>query len=109
MTDQELLERAARAAGYEIQLYTGEGPFHGCFMRRVVPEPPAPFSKWVPWKPLDDDSDAFRLMVEAGINVEIGLADVNTCAGYFPYYGVTDAYETVRRAIVETVVAHAGG
>ena len=69
MTDQELLERAARAAGIEVELYTGDGPFNGKLRRRVIPEPPEPGSKWKVWNPLDDDGDAFRLAQRLSLNV----------------------------------------
>ena len=57
---------AALAAGYELE-WAPEWPGGGCLMRRVIPEPEEPFSKRVPWNPLEDDGDAFRLAVKLGI------------------------------------------
>ena len=81
--DYELLEKAAKAIG-------------------------RPFERGITelfWNPLQDDRDAFRLMVECALTVEVGLADVNTCAGSVAYHGVIDAYTTVRLAIVEAAAA----
>ncbi|QHD50008.1 hypothetical protein [Vreelandella aquamarina] len=82
MTDQELLERAARAAGLEIELYTGDGPFNGKLRRRVIPEPPEPGSKWRVWNPLEDEGDAFRLMCSLGMNVDVS-DDVCSVTGWY--------------------------
>ena len=70
MTDQELLRLAALAAGYELE-WAHEWPGGGCFMRRVVPEPEEPFSKRVPWRPLNDDGDALRLAVTLGMQLDL--------------------------------------
>ena len=71
MTDQELLRLAALAAGYELK-WSNEWPGGGCFMRRVVPEPEHPGSKWVPWRPLNDDGDALRLAVALELYLNLG-------------------------------------
>lgn len=55
MTDQELLERAARAAGYEPCRMSDD---ETALLLFGVQEP---------WNPLDDDGDAFRLAVELQI------------------------------------------
>ena len=67
MNDRELLELAAKAAGYRIE-WCAEFPGGGCYMKTVVPEPPAPFSQRVPWNPLTDDGDALRLAVKLKFN-----------------------------------------
>ena len=41
-----------------------EWPGGGCLVRRVVPEPEHPGSKWVPWRPLNDDHDALLFEAE---------------------------------------------
>ena len=51
MTDQELHRLSALAAGHELR-WSHEWPGGGCLMRRVVPDPEHPGSKWVPWRPL---------------------------------------------------------
>lgn len=61
MNDRELMEKAARAAGYEIwtdcngSVYTGD------------PE--------MPWNPLKNDGDAFRLMCDLNIMVRFQNKD----------------------------------
>ncbi|KAA0089294.1 hypothetical protein CIW54_07455 [Paraburkholderia sp. T12-10] len=57
MTDRELLELAAKAAGYgELRVLDDSSIIVHC--RR--------------WHPLADDGDALRLAVKLGINLEIG-------------------------------------
>jgi hypothetical protein len=51
MTDRELLEDAAKAAGIEIKHWIGNDPYS--------PE----------WNPLTDDGDALRLAIKCGISV----------------------------------------
>ena len=68
MNDRELLELAAKAAGIEIH-WCGRFPGGGVYMRKIIPEPPEPYSKHVPWDPLTDDGDAFRLSVALDMNV----------------------------------------
>lgn len=63
MTDRELLEAAATAAGY------GTTPLEWSsrdetFRHRVAGE-------WVCWNPLTDDGDAFRLAVKCDIYVMV--------------------------------------
>lgn len=64
MTDRELLELAAKAAGIEIWWTDNYG---GVFLRqRGCP---------VIWNPITNDADALRLAVKTGLAVSI-------CAGY---------------------------
>jgi len=63
MTDREMLELAARAAGYVVDSF--EGGDHGAW----VYEKHAPVDKWhdsikIFWNPLKDKADAFDLMVK---------------------------------------------
>ncbi len=60
MSDRELLELAAKAAGIEVR-WREDDIYRGSFERRVTPEPEAPMSKWLYWRPLTDDGDALRL------------------------------------------------
>lgn len=57
MTDQELLERAARAAGYEPCRMSDD---ESALLLFGVQEP---------WNPLEDDGDAFRLAAALELNV----------------------------------------
>ena len=61
MTDQELLQLSAKAAGY----YYVWRPYGGSI------ESTSEGSK--PWNPLTDDGDALRLAVKLSLMVEIGM------------------------------------
>jgi len=99
MNDRELLELAAKAAGYPWQWIDGlEGDASmikngGC---------------WVDWNPLTDDGDALRLAVEVGLDVWI---DKDCCDVFFgrdfgdnlkatEIFGAGDRHVATRRAIV---------
>ena len=58
MTDRKMLEYAAKAAGYEVEV-DHKGVFH-------IHEGTGSQS-WSPWNPLDDDGDALRLAVKLNI------------------------------------------
>lgn len=64
MTDRELLEKAARAAGLQLWTHEDGGLYLPNPMRR--------------WSPLEDDGDALRLAVELKIDLHFernGIAD----------------------------------
>jgi hypothetical protein len=83
MTDRELLEKAAKAAGYTIVMSVYQ-PGH-LFLREGDHENRL-------WNPLTDDGDALRLAVKLGITV---------CRQtWFP-----DPYAVTRRAIVRAAAA----
>lgn len=89
---RELLELAAKGAGIEIEWSDA----WRSYTRRVLPEPVEPYSEWLPWNPLTDDGDAFRLAVKCGL---LNLDDV------LFYYGGSidfqdDPYAATRLAIV---------
>jgi len=100
VSDTELLELAANAAGYKLSW--------NCF---DLPEieglaPPDGGSGTVHWNPLADDGDAFRLMIALNFDVNVGTKC--TCAVSKPlhdgvrviedHYG--DTRLSTRRAIV---------
>lgn len=58
MTDRELLELAAKAAGIKYTIKNGLFVAHG-----NKNEPP------IPWNPLDDDGDALRLAVKLNMTL----------------------------------------
>ncbi len=73
MNDRDLLELAAKAAGYEHYRY--------CAVHMaLVPEPEGedalPFSVW---NPLTDDGDALRLAVKLGLTIECDFSDSDSC------------------------------
>ena len=98
MTDRELLEAAAKAAGLTIGAWSDN---YGAFMYRGV----EPGKSW--WNPLTDDGDALRLAVKLRIAVDPWGA--GACAVAFPggdmaqirepHYG-DDPSRATRRAIV---------
>lgn len=61
MTDRELLEMSAKAAGIPVE-WDGDG-----FVR---PVPFKGFTNYEPWNPLTDDGDALRLAVKLNLIVE---------------------------------------
>lgn len=63
MTDKELLELAAEAAGFKLEQGYGQPPEKCLFY--VDSE-----GRCHDWNPIDDDGDALRLAVKLKINVE---------------------------------------
>ena len=59
MTDRELLELAAKAAGIKFSEIGGGA--------RYAPQPGI-MQPYVPWNPLTDDGDALRLAVKLGLH-----------------------------------------
>ena len=72
MSDREMLEFAAKAAG--IDAHWGDG-WQSHMMFRALPRPNSPLVANVEWNPITDDGDALRLMVKLhliyGINTDI--------------------------------------
>ena len=64
ITDRELLELAAKAAGYDVVW----NEHWQCFQHRN-PSPDKFGHVRHPWVPLDDDGDALRLAVKLGISI----------------------------------------
>ncbi len=93
MTDRELLELAAKAAGYQMDC-------DGLFF-----EPGEPTMQ--EWNPLTDDGDALRLAVKLGLGISIPTAYKRTDVVCFNHSTVNsivahegDPYAATRRAIV---------
>lgn len=92
LTDRELLELAAKAAGYSSAPYF-EGDYMGAAMYDYTDGPSG-------WNPLRDDGDAFRLAANLGLCVDFyttTAAKENTV--YVTEHKYKDA-EATRRAIV---------
>lgn len=68
MTDRELLELAAKAAGYGIQWDADESCFWGYYPDEIRDVD-------CPWNPLTDDGDALRLQVALSIDLRFGVSD----------------------------------
>jgi hypothetical protein len=95
MTDKELLELAAKAAGIEVEDdHVWVNSKHGMG------------GSWEKWNPLTDDGDALRLAVKLGFLVDISLQrNESESGGNGAKYQVelhrnSDPYAATRRAIV---------
>lgn len=101
MTDKELLEYAAKAAGIEIE---ADGLFWD------ISQDPAVLREW---NPLTDDGDALRLAVKLnmeikndGVWIKVGYSHGSPdyfCSKYDSSYSVDELLAT-RRAIVRAAV-----
>ena len=94
MTDPELLELAAMAAGYS---------FDGHILRNTKTD-----FEYSGWNPLEDDDDAFRLAAHLRMNIchYSGCTDAHDRVGVNNGYGIKpvpykdDILKAVRRVIV---------
>ena len=102
MTDQELLELAAKAAGLEIMCMFDSGAGPTCHIKSGNQ-----FGKSC-WAPLTDDGDAFRLAVK--LRLESGFEGDNVVFvdGNFSEFLSEDPAAATRRAIVRAA-AFLGG
>ncbi|WP_154355118.1 hypothetical protein [Pseudomonas aeruginosa] len=94
MNDRELLELAARAAGYKLSWSYDN---HCCWINEMRHD----FD--VTWNPLTDDGDALRLAVKLGLLVDICRDHTCVCSETVdPILQVKgmDRWEVTRRAIV---------
>lgn len=100
--DRELLELAAKAAGYAIK---GEVADVGGSFTQLVVNAGHGASRFR-WNPLTDDGDALRLAVKLGISVlysdftDEGEARWARGMNRVTEYGPDDPYAATRRAIV---------
>ena len=104
MSDKELLELAAKAAGIKA-LWSPDGVLRDC----TNGHPAQNIYSAPPWNPLTDDGDALRLAVKLHINIEIWNVDDLVRAnvylkdrghGCFQEYYIPEPYAATRRAIV---------
>lgn len=79
MNDRELLEAAARAAGYGEVIYLSDEDLYALAWTPLGKQE----NEWRFWNPLENDGDAFCLMVDLKMKIR--------CIG---------THEKVRRAIV---------
>jgi hypothetical protein len=95
MTDRELLELAAKAAGIELGGWSED--LHAFWKGRTGD---------ATWNPLTDDGDALRLTVKLRIELEFGSDFVNTGRSqnlgewHLAQEKLSDPYAATRRAIV---------
>ena len=95
MTDNELLELSAKAAGYEPARMADDDS--GLLLRGAQE----------PWNPLEDDGDAFRLAVCLGFEVRMQnhldrshVVTTKPLRSWFTAPHNDDPYAATRRAIV---------
>jgi len=102
MTDRELLELAAKAAGLNVRWNPTFCKGMGQWERDVRPVD-SPFSEWLSWNPLTDDGDALRLAVAVGMVVNtteiVSSASVSRAICCVEIHG-DDPCAATRRAIV---------
>lgn len=96
MADRELLELAAKAAGYELPVTVGWPN------SLLISTPERGIQRW---NPLTDDGDAQRLAVKLGLDVRNGLYTDMVFVDCFGIDAVEieygdDPYAATRRAIV---------
>ena len=98
MTDRELLELAAKAAGIKYEKYYDVDDGSLCIVRGQ--------RDFELWNPLSDDGDAFRLAVKLQLDIlqfGILMAMVQYDTGEIKVFDErhdNDAYKATRRAIV---------
>ena len=93
MTDRELLELAAKAAGIKL---------HHWWEDEFVPVDPNTNDAGVFWNPLTDDGDALRLAVKLSMTVSPYVVEygVDGIGKHIIEDTATDPYAATRRAIV---------
>lgn len=102
MTDRELLEMAAKAAGYNVRwnenwkCFVHVGPHN-------IDNPPTPAGERHAWVPLNDDGDALRLAVKLNMLCDFGSHGVLIEAknGHGPCTEVGDYRRAIVRAAAE--------
>jgi hypothetical protein len=102
MTDRELLEAAAKAAGMDVHWGSG---WESDYMFRRIPRPSSPLVTNVRWDPITDSGDAFELAVKLKLSVWFEEREshqwthiVWVSPVFEPYTG--DVNAATRRAIV---------
>lgn len=106
MTDRELLEAAARAAGYR---FDSTNPFE-------IAQEHKGGTNWIEWNPLTDDGDALRLAIKLKIQITPSTYNKDEFTAFRAAGGeahehwstMQDEYAATRRAIVRAAAAMAG-
>lgn len=105
MTDRELLELAAKAAGWNETRVDERGWFYVC----TYPGDP---KEWELWNPSTQDGDALRLAVKLGLRVRVcdDIGIVSCTSDDVPTHQASegygsDRYAATRHAIVRVAAA----
>lgn len=104
MTDRALLEKAAKAAGFDTPRFND-----GSLGRGVgISTETGPYCQRL-WNPLNDDGDALRLAVKLRLRVDVYGYRVKVSRGSLveadEKFDVGDPYAATRRAIVRAAAA----
>lgn len=91
MSDHELLKLAAKSAGMNLR-EIGERTVNGITYGPSLHTD----HRWSPWNPLEDDGDAFRLMV--ALSIDVHVHQVSVCAG-----NIRDEARAMIREVCEDV------
>ena len=109
MTDKELLELAAKAAGISNLQWESDGTIQNRMNRPTIPYECHGMMSATDWNPLTDDGDALRLAVKLGIDFRFHRHEGAIVTNYPIGRGMSesivvlrgnDPYEATRRAIV---------
>ncbi|MCK3849955.1 hypothetical protein [Pseudomonas sp. W2Jun17] len=104
MTDQELLELAAKAAGIKIDKSEFNGGGRGNTGFDILGNAVLDWYNGKTWNPLTNDGDAFRLAFVVGLKVDAAKREVWYCKtpalGKWRSIGWDGGIEGLRRAIV---------
>ena len=104
MTDRELLELAAKAAGIKVKGYFEDEPT--LLIKPGIRLPPAR------WNPLTDDGDALRLAVKLDLHIlrftNNTTVKASTWIDSFDERDDVDPYAATRRAIVRAAASIGG-
>ena len=105
MTDRELLELAAKAAGIKVKGYFEDEPT--LLIKPGIRLPPAR------WNPLTDDGDALRLAVKLDLHIlrftNKTTVKASTWIDSFDERDDVDPYAATRRAIVRAAAQIGAG
>ena len=102
MSDREMLEFAAKAAGVDVVRSRLDDPLSRDFLVNASARNPYQVSG--PWNPITDDGDALRLMVGLGLKLNVcvtsGSAQVGGIGTFVEVEFDGDPLAATRRAIV---------
>lgn len=109
--DRELLQDAAKAAGYCVRWVDAPTSFnYEGFLIKTGKKLPNELDAEIMWNPLTNDGDALRLAVKLGIHI-IQINDRETWSAWIDANGLLqtepteDDYAATRRAIVRSAAA----
>lgn len=109
MTDREMLEFAAKAAGNGAVWREWAVSRVGAFKSLVHEKRSGMKIGLIVWNPRDDDGDSFRLAVDLGINIKFNTVDNKVtvdCPDKYGVMGIIKEVDTDRRSITRQSVLY---